>query len=106
MTKNEFTKYIKELVRIKTEVKKVEDVIRKSPLNDNLSTITFASGYYENLILNLLKDAMNDTADWIVYWLYELDCGKKANKKSVQGKDGESIPIKTISNLYDLIIKY
>jgi len=105
MNKEQFTKYIKELVRIKTEVEKVENVIRKSPLNDNISIITLGSGYYESLILNILKDAINDTGDWIGYWLYEVECGKLAKKNSVQVK-GKNTPIKTISNLYDLITKY
>jgi len=46
---------------------------------------------------------MNDKSEWISYWLYELDCGKEAEKLKVTDKNGKTIPMKTISNLYDCI---
>jgi len=59
---------------------------------------------YEYIFLDALKEAMNDEYDWIDYFIYELNFGKKAKKDSVTEK-GKNIPIKTIDNLYNLITK-
>ena len=41
--------------------------------------------------------------DWISYWIYELNYGKKAKTGTVRSKSGRNIPIKTIDDLYDLL---
>jgi len=62
-------------------------------------------GRYESLIVKSIKIAVGDEYDYLSYWLYDLDLGRNAKKGSVTDKNGKSIPIKTISNLYDLIVK-
>jgi len=103
MTKTQFIKHIKELVRIKKEISRVEDVIRKSPLNYNLSSITFGSFDYEDLSVNLLKEAMDDTFDYIGYFIYEMDM-KFTDKKIIE-EDGKNIPLRNFDDLYELVIK-
>jgi len=63
------------------------------------------SGFFMNddFLLDLLKELYDDKSDWIGYWLYDLDCGKLAKKKSIQMK-GKNIPIKTLDDLYNIII--
>ena len=63
------------------------------------------SGFFMNddFLLDLLKELYDDKDDWIGYWLYDLDCGKLAKKKSIQMK-GKNIPIKTLDDLYNIII--
>lgn len=58
---------------------------------------------YETKFLEVLKIAVNDQYDWITYWVYDLECGKKYTKGCVQSKEGIHIPLKTIGNLYDII---
>jgi hypothetical protein len=50
---------------------------------------------------------MEDTTDarWIGYWIYELDYGKKAKRDTVKGNDDKNIPIKTIDDLYNMLVK-
>lgn len=60
-------------------------------------------GEYESKYLDLLKDVFDDKGDWISYWVYELDFGKKAEEDSIQSKEGKNIPIKTIKDLYILL---
>jgi hypothetical protein len=49
---------------------------------------------------------MDDKHDEISYWCYDLNFGRDAKKDSVTDKNGKGIPIKTLSNLYDLIKNY
>ena len=61
-------------------------------------------GRHSQLILEALKAAMGDKYDYISYWLYDLDRGKKWHKGSVTEKDGSDIPLKTLRQLFDHII--
>jgi len=101
MKKQQFIKHLKELIRIKKEAERVDEVIRKSPLNDNLSTIAFGSGYYEDLIIKILRDAMCDKDDWIGYFIYERNM-KFTNKNIISDKNGKNIPLRNFNDLYKL----
>lgn len=98
MTKKNFIKYIKELERLKKVERKVSDAMQELGTDFN----GFYLERHELLIVDILVDAMNDTDEWIPYWLYELDYGKKAKRSSVT-KNGKNIPIKTINDLYNCI---
>jgi hypothetical protein len=99
MNKQEFKKIVKELVAIKKDEGLLCDAFKK--FEPDLNYISF--GRYETLIVDTLKLAMEDKNDWISYWIYDLECGKKAKNKSVTDKQGKNIPIKTISNLWEII---
>ena len=104
MTKKQFIKHLKELIRIKKEVERVDEVIRKSPLNDNLSTIAFGSGYYTDLILKILEDAMEDENGWIGYFIYDRNM-KFTRKKIISDLNGNNLPLRNFDDLYNLIKK-
>lgn len=58
------------------------------------------------LIGSLLKEAMEDSDDWIGYWAWECNWGKRKDfTSSITDKDGKKIPFKTLGDLYDLITK-
>lgn len=42
--------------------------------------------------------------DWIGYYCWELDMGKKWQPGTVTGKDGKDIPLGTVRDLYELLI--
>jgi hypothetical protein len=48
----------------------------------------------------MLQEAVGDEDDWIGYWLWECDMGKK---KMGWSKDGVDYDIKSIRSLYDAI---
>ena len=100
MNKAKFTNYIKKIVDLKKKVDKIFDAFKEL---ENCNFISF--GWHEDLMIKLLAEAIGDEGEWISYWIYELDFGKKAKRNSVS-IEGKNIPIKTISNLYDLITKY
>jgi hypothetical protein len=101
MDKKQFKKIIEEF----TLLKKQTDI-----LDNALKTLDPEFGglclhRHEGLILDLLKSIMKDDGEWIDYWVYELEYGKKAKKNSVSVKD-KNIPIKTINDLYNLLTIY
>jgi len=104
MNKQQFIKHLKELIRIKKEAERVDEVIRKSPLNDNISTMAFGSCYYEDLILKILEDAMEDENGWIVYFIYDRNM-KFTKKNIINDKNGKNLPLRNFDDLYNLIIK-
>ena len=98
MTKKEFKQFMTELMEIKKATDNLNNSLRVFEPDFNYFGLT----RYESLVVDILKNVMNDKSDWIGYWLYELDCGKKAKSSSVK-KNGKNILIKTIDNLYDCI---
>ena len=99
MNKQEFIKLMTELVSIK----KAEDNLNTAIKNFEPDFSFVCFGRYETLVVRSLELAMNDESNWISYWIYDCDMSKKDMK--VTDKKGKKIPIKTLSNLYDLITK-
>ena len=56
-------------------------------------------------VIDLLKFIFNDKNQWISYWIVELDFGKDYEDGWVTQKDGAVIPLKTVEDLYDLLVK-
>ena len=56
------------------------------------------------MILSLLEDAMGgdkEEADWIGYFIYELDWGAKWKTGMITEKDGTDIKLATLEYLYN-----
>lgn len=86
----------------------LDEICRDSDLQDNINTLT--RGYdlldlnitiQEGLALRLLAECMGDEGEWIKYWFYELDQGKK--DYLVTDKDGKPIPLTTKEDLYNML---
>ena len=101
MNKQQFTKHLTRLVELKKEVEKLEGVMRKSILKDGFGGLIGIS-WYEDLLVNILKDSMNDEFDNIIYWIYDLELGTKW-KKGMITEEGKDIKLKTINDLLELI---
>jgi len=99
MEKESFIKYMEELMRIKGIEDDLNKVLRRYA--NDFNNLFFTP--YETLIVEILKDAMNDEYDWISYWLYDCDCGTNDNADSVKDKDGKKIPLRTLDDLYNII---
>jgi hypothetical protein len=103
MKKEQFVKFINELVRLKKRDDEFSKACEK--ISDGFGLRM--TDYHETLILDILKEAMDDKADWISYWLYDCEMGtKKIGKGITDGKTKKSVPFKTAENLYDCIKKY
>lgn len=58
----------------------------------------------DGVIVDLLAKILDDKNEWISYWVYELDCGRRYVDGSVTDKDGGIIKLKTIEDLWNLIM--
>jgi hypothetical protein len=97
--KKTFIKLMQELIQLQRLERDCQRVFKKLDPGFNFWTL----GKYENIVVEALGASLNDKDDWIAYWLYELNCGKNAKNGTVKDKNGKNIPIKTLSDLYDLM---
>lgn len=58
-----------------------------------------------DVAVNLLKYLFSDDNDWIGYYVYELDWGKKYHPGCVIDKDGTDIILKTSEDLYEFLLE-
>ena len=58
---------------------------------------------YENMLVKVVRDAVNDEEDWIGYYCWERDFGRDTRLGDVTEKDGTPIPFKTAEDLLNLI---
>lgn len=54
--------------------------------------------------IELLERCMNDTNDWISWYIYETEWGEEEDMLDVT-IDGEPFKVKTIKDLYDVIME-
>ena len=58
---------------------------------------------HSSLILDMLKDLMNDTEDWIGYYIYELDWGKNGIN-CITLSDNTIYSLTNYDELYEYIV--
>jgi len=102
MNKVEFIKTMTKLILLKKDEGDLRTAFKK--FDPDWCDISF--GRYETLVVDTLKETMNDKSDWIGWWIYETDCGKKTKlTNSVRSKTGKKLPCKTLGDLYNIITK-
>lgn len=79
--------------------------------NDKLTKVLNMGGTINDKVIEgvirFIEKAYNDKSEWISYWIYELDFGKKYKKGTVtigEGKNRKFIPLKTIKDLHKVLI--
>ena len=55
--------------------------------------------------LSLLSFIFQDDDQWIDYWAYELDFGRRYKYGMITDANGENIPLGTVEELYELLVK-
>lgn len=53
--------------------------------------------------LDILHIAMEDTSNWISYFIYDLEWGKGWHRGVVKSKCGKDIRLKTFEDLYKIV---
>ena len=101
LTKKEFTDAMNAII---AQNKADEDICRAITSFCNDSCF-YATKYATKGLLDLLISTMKDKYEWIEYWLYDLECGRKWYSQCARGADGRSIKLKTIADLYALLKK-
>ena len=56
-------------------------------------------------VIDLLEFIFNDENQWINYWIFELEFGKDYEDGDAKDADGSNIPLKTVEDLYDLLVR-
>lgn len=102
MSKEEFINIINKLKETNDIENKINELFRSCSNN----CINDFNSYYlstnESIVIELLEIIFKDTDEWISYWIYELDYGRKWKKNSIID-NGKSIKLKTASDLYDYL---
>jgi hypothetical protein len=105
LTKKEFTDAMNAIVAQIAEDKRISDALN-AVINMNYSgKCYFDTKHALPGLIKMLVSTMKDNFDWIEYWLYDLECGRKWYAKCVTDADGKPIKLKTISDLYALLKK-
>ena len=92
-------------------IKKQLEIDRKnsSILQEMFPDDSIYCGYNNSELFNalnkILKESMKDEYDWIGYFMYELDFGKKYRKGMVKESDGSIIDLSNAERLYEFLIK-
>lgn len=59
---------------------------------------------HESLVVKLLETIMEDFGEWIGYYIYELDYGRKYVPGCITDADGTDIELDTAEKLYDFLV--
>jgi len=65
--------------------------------------LLYNNSFLVDQILEILKTQLNDNGDWIEYFIYELDFGKKYKPGCATNADGSHIDISTAGKLYEFL---
>lgn len=96
LTKKEFTDAMKAIVEQNAEDDRISNALSSACADPCF----YSTKHATKGLINLLKSVMKDTFDWIEYWLYDLECGRKWYSQCARGADGRFIKLKTIADLY------
>ncbi len=103
MTKENFKKNLKRFLELREATEKLEDTMRKSILKDDFNGGLYGIGWWQDLALSLLEDATDDKFEYLVYWIYDLECGKKWKKGKITDENNKDIKLKTIDDLIKVL---
>ena len=98
LTKEEFVKIIEEFVSLKNDEYAVHEALKKFDPDFGF----FSLSRYETLLVRILESALNDKSQWISWWIYEKECGKR-KKMTVSDKKGKALPSRTPGDIWELI---
>lgn len=100
MSREDFIKYMREIRKIVNQEHKIDKAFKEFDSDFG----GFTLGNCVPLMLDILATAMNDTSEWISYYVYETDFATNSCADSVTDENGNRIPFKTYGDLYDMIV--
>lgn len=98
MNLEKFTTYITHIQQSIDCVTELNKVFRKYNTPDTY----FGDSSLIDDMVALLETTLNDTDNWISYWLFELDCGRKYIDDTVI-INSKPIPLRTIEDLWNVL---
>lgn len=105
ITYDEFEKYLKEIESIMRLTDALIDI--EVNFHDKAKDKEFSLWFptMVDSVITLLAKVFDDKEKWIDYWVWELDCGKEYKDGMVTERDGSNIPLKTPSDLWNLLMR-
>lgn len=98
----EFSKFKKYIEAIEN-VSRLKEHISDIRLNDKRREFELYFPSLECEVTSLLEHIMEDKGEWISYWVFELDFGKKYKDGMVTDADGSIIKLQTVEDLYNFL---
>ena len=102
LTFDEFNEYIS---AVKSDIlfkKKLGELTYQHSMNTGEDCDFQYPSLSENVV-DILEAVFRDSSTWISYWVYELDFGKEYNENSVIDEHGNSVPLETVEDLWNLV---
>ena len=100
MSLQEFTTHMEAIIKFTEKANQANTAL--SILTDNESVVAFEFAYQLlDSYITLLNQQVNDTSDWIYYFLYDCNCGNTPKEVSIGTKVWN---LKDIKTLYRVII--
>lgn len=97
-SKEQFIKTMEEIKTLFDDIDNVHSAFKK--LDPDFGG--FCISRVDNMMMAILKIAMNDESDWISYYVYELEWGSKWKKGMVKiGR--KDVALKTFEDLYSIL---
>jgi hypothetical protein len=101
INKEKFTKYMNELYILNKVEHTINDAIKKTNKFEFLA-IDFAP--YETLVVDMLGELMEDTSDWIPYFIYELNFGENYDSDiMISDANGIFVKMSSFDDLYSIL---
>lgn len=100
MSRDTFTEYMKAIKEDNEFNDKLNDLFNEYKLDGSFVS---CGKCFDKLII-LLGDLFHDHSDWIGYFIFELDFGKKYKKGTVVYNE-KDVPLATVDDLYDILVE-
>ena len=106
LSKDEFEDIIDRLKESSDLVSKVNELFRNSRDNQECDFCNGASLQisHESVVVQLLKKLMRDSCDYIDYFIYELDYGRKYAPGMIKDENDQDIDFSSVGALYDYLV--
>lgn len=113
MKKETFVKIMTAVKLSEEKANQMEDDIFKILAKYKRDNFVYSGFLYEQLcdlelqesILEILKNEFDDHSEWIEYFVYELAWGSKYEDGWIKDENGNNIVLRTLEDLYDLLIE-
>ena len=100
----EFERHLKDVISITELSNDIYELGRKYYRENRVGDFSWEFPDLTYNVVELLEKLTNDKCGWIEYWVYELECGKKAEEYGVKDEAGNQIPLTSISDLWNILV--
>lgn len=100
MTKEQFIKIVNQIEELNREQEEFSYSLHKL---DNEFGGCLIHNKTITILCDLLKELMNDTSDWISYYMWEINFGKGYYEGCITESNGTPITLRNADDLYNLI---